>query len=353
MTTHLAVPKAPPPIPPSRHSDARLHVLLLLARLGLALVVAVGIAVPVLAYRYFHHIVLLGQQGRVPSVTLTQAELTQYQRFAASGPPTFVTLGYSDIGTHGRSDDSRITQTVQAADFAHELAMLKAAGFVSIDAQQVVSYLQGNYTLPKHAALISFDGARERDWTEADRILGAYHDRAIVFVDPTVITSKRTPYLSWTQLRTMAASGRWSLGLDIAAAAAARQVVIDAHGTTGPAVVEHQWLQAKGRAETAAEYKSRIKTMLDSELAILTKQHLPRPRLLSQPFAAGYPLARVSSTFDELTSVAGSMFTGSLINLVPDQSVDKQYRAERLLPRLQVYGSTSTQELFSRIEAAS
>lgn len=351
MTTHLVTPQATPPLPPSRRGEARLRILLLLARVGLALVVAVGIAVPVLAYRYFHHIVLLGQQAQVPNVTLTPEELSQYQRFAASGPPTFVSIGYSDIGTHGRSDDSRISQTVQASDFAHELAMLSAAGFVSIDAEQVVNYLHGTYTLPKHAVLISFDGARERDWTEADRILGAFHDHAVVFVDPTVISGKKTPYLSWTQLRTMVASGRWSLGLDVAGAT--QQVPIDARGTTGPAVVEHQWLPRNGRAETTAEYKSRIKTMLDSELALLDAQHLPRPRLLSQPFAAGYPLARVSNTFDELTTVVDSMFAGSLIDLVPDQSIDEQYRAERLLPRLQVYGSTSTQELFSRIEAAS
>lgn len=323
----------------------------MLARLGLAVVVAIGIAVPVLAYRYFHHIVLLGQQGQLPKVTLTTTELQQYRQFAGTGPATFVSIGYSDIGTHGSADDSRISQTVQAKDFAHELAMLQAAGFVSIDAQQVVAYLHGGFTLPKHAVLISFDGGRERDWTEADRILRAYHDRAVVSIDPALISGKKTPYLSWTQLRTMVASGRWSLGLDVSDAA--RQVPIDAHGADGPAVVEHQWLQGKGRAETTAEYKARIKTMLDSELALIDKQRLPRPPLLSEPFAAGYPLARVSDTFDEFTTVIGSMFTGSLINLVPDQAVDKQYRAERLLPRLQVYGSTSTQELFSRIEAAS
>ncbi len=142
--------------------------------------------------------------------------------------------------------------------------MLQAAGFVSVTESQLRAYLAGTAVLPRRSVLIAFDGGRERDWTVADGLLARYGFSATVFVDPARLTGRGSGYLSWTQLEQMAASGRWSVGLDLSDAGT--KVALDASGTAGPAVVSHAWLPEAQRSETTAEFTARIRTVLQGEI---------------------------------------------------------------------------------------
>jgi biofilm PGA synthesis lipoprotein PgaB len=335
---------------PSRSFSSR--VLLLLARVGLAIVVAIGIAVPVVSYLHTRQQVLLGDRAAVPKVRLAADDLAEYRQFAASGPAAFVVLRYDDLSTHPKASSDRVTRTVGVGAFAAQLAMLKAAGFVSVSADQVAAHVRTGATLPRHAVLITFDQARQRDWNLADPVLAHYGYSALVNVDPELISSGRTSYLSWTQLTSMADSGRWSLGLDVSGAGA--RLPFDSQGDSGPAVLEHAWV-AGGTgpaAETTAQYQARIREGLQGELDTMAAHGLARPQLLAYPFQPRYPLARAQTTFGELAAVVNSLMAAGALTMTPDTPVTEAYRAERLLPALQVYGNTTTHGLFSRIEAA-
>jgi biofilm PGA synthesis lipoprotein PgaB len=329
----------------------RLQPVLTSARLVLTVVVAFAIAVPVAGYIYAHHLVVLGAHVSTPAVHLPPAAQVVYSSYASTGPSSFVVLGYTDLTTHPNAQSAtKAGQTVGATAFAAQLAMLRAAGFTSVTADQAAAYLTGSGSLPRHAVLITFDGGRERDWTVADGLLARYGFSAVVFVDPEHVAGRGSGFLSWTQLSAMSSSGRWSVALDLSGAGTS--VAIDSAATMGPAIVSHAWLTSAGRPESSAEYEARIRSLLRGEISALTDHGLNGPRLVMYPFDANYPLSRVAATFAELTQVVNSEVAAGVLRLAPDTSVTDFYRTERLLPLLPVFSTTTTDGLFARIEAA-
>jgi len=314
-------------------------------------VLAVGVAVPLVSYTYAHRLVLLGAKAGSPSVRISTADAQSYASFAATGPSAFVVLGYSDLNPTTQPDPAHPGRTVAVSSFASQLAMLHASGFSSVTPAELTAYLTHGTALPRHAVLITFDGGRERDWTQADNVLGKYGFTAVVFVDPALVGKRGSGYLSWTQLATMSTSKRWQVDLDITGSNETAQIA--ANGVTGPAVVEHVWLPATHTVETTAQYKQRVATTLRTETAELLRHDLPAPRLVSYPFDATYPLVRVTVTFGELASVTNASFDAGVLSLATDAASSSTYQAERLLPRIVVYSTTTQRGLFNRIVAAS
>jgi biofilm PGA synthesis lipoprotein PgaB len=330
---------------------ANRHVAAVTARLLLTLVVAIAIAVPVGGYIYAHHLVLLGARVSTPAVTLPPAAQASYSTFAAHGPSTFVVLSYDDLTTHlGAGSTTKAGKTVSATAFATQLAMLRAAGFVSVTGEQLTQYLDHATPLPPHSVLITFDGGRERDWTVADGLLARYGYTAVAFLNPSRLAGRGSGYLSWTQLAQMTSSGRWTVALDPSDDTAS--VPTDASGTPGPALLEHAWLPDADRAETTAEFQSRIRAGLHAQIDQLTAHGLTAPRLVMYPFDSHYPLSRATTGFDQLSEVVNSEFDAGLLRMSPDATVTDFYRGERLLPVLQVFSTTTTDGLFGRIESA-
>ncbi|HEV7208980.1 MAG TPA: hypothetical protein VGN54_09595, partial [Mycobacteriales bacterium] len=305
--------------------------LIVLARTALAVVLAAGIAVPILTYSYAHQLVLLGGRAPTPAVHLPAADLARYRAFAAGGPPVFVVVGYDDLSRNAKVDPTRPRRTVAVATFAAQLAMLRAAGLTSVTGDQLTAYLRRGAPLPAHAVLIAFDGGHQRDWTEADSVLAHYGFTAVVFIDTSTVAGRGSGRLSWTQLSAMTASKRWTVGLDLSGAAAS--TAIDAHGGTGPALLEHAWLAGQHRAETTAEYQRRIRGVLDSEAADLARHGFAAPQLVSYPVGPSYPLVRVKATFDELAAVVNGQVSAGVLSVQPDEAVRGIYQRERLLPR--------------------
>jgi poly-beta-1,6-N-acetyl-D-glucosamine N-deacetylase len=322
-----------------------------MARVLLALVLAGALVVPTVSYEYARHLVLLGARDTVAPALPIGADLKSFQAFALNAPATFVVLGYVDLSLHAEPATRSASRTIAASSFAGQLAMLRAAGFSSITADQLQDYLSGGTRLPRHAVLIAFDGGHERDWTLADDLLARYGFSAVVFIDPGQIAGRGSGYLSWTQLTAMTASRRWSVGLDFEDAG--QSVAIDANGTRGPALLEPAWQQALGRAETSAQYTARIRRGLQGEIDTVVGHGLARPELVAYPFGPGYPLNRVAANFDELTEAVNSTVSAGVLGLDPDTGVTAAYQRERLLPAIEIYNGTSADGLFDRIEAAS
>ncbi|UQU65801.1 polysaccharide deacetylase family protein [Couchioplanes caeruleus] len=201
--------------------------------------------------------------------------------------------------------------------------------------------------LPSRAVLIVFDGARPRDWTYADPILKAYGFKAVLCIEPDTIRKKRGVTLSWLALRTMVKSGRWSIGIS----GSQDDVLSGPDGEVGNALVTAQWLPA-GRYESDREFESRIREGLEADRRKVVDEGLPDPRIFSYPFQAGYPLGPLTSRLAVANRAVSSVFLGSILTVSPDEAVDDSWTSRRILPRLEVYESTSAEILFARLRDA-
>jgi poly-beta-1,6-N-acetyl-D-glucosamine N-deacetylase len=329
-----------------------LVILRVLLRLGVTVTTLVALAVPTLTFVYVRDRVQVGAQvsdlPTPPALTPQQSDrYASYGRGAATG---MVVLGYHDVvknETPAVAGAGRRV-SVSAVNLAAQLRMLRLAGFESVSAADVARYVLGGAPPPRRSVMITFDGARVRDWTYADRILRDYGFRATVFVDPTIVdVATRGTTLSWAQLRALVGTGRWSVG--VLPSVLAEPVAVDAGGRRESGIVAHRWLPDQHRPETTEEFTARVHDALTRSRQKIVDQGLPSPVLLSYPFQAGYPLDRVSPVFGELSTAVQALFSASVLTSATDEVSGTQWTGRRLLPRIEVYGASTDEVLFARI----
>ena len=98
------------------------------------------------------------------------------------------------------------------AQFARQIAMLASEGFHAITIAQYARFAGGDVAgLPDRPILITFDDGRLDSYQGADATLARYGMRATMFVITANADAAKPGYLSWPQLRAMAAGGRWDL----------------------------------------------------------------------------------------------------------------------------------------------
>jgi Polysaccharide deacetylase len=102
--------------------------------------------------------------------------------------------------------------SIAQAEFARQMAMLARDGFQAISIAQYARFAGGDVGgLPDRPILITFDDGRLDSYQGADAILARYGMRATMFVITANADAAKPGYLSWPQLRAMAAGGRWDL----------------------------------------------------------------------------------------------------------------------------------------------
>jgi poly-beta-1,6-N-acetyl-D-glucosamine N-deacetylase len=194
-------------------------------------------------------------------------------------PPAWRTavpvLNYHGITNLGGEDN-----TTRAA-FAAQMAMLHAIGAHTISAQEFTSFVAGRGSLPPRPVLLTFDDGRTDSWTGADDLLRRYGFRATMFVIATKPGSERF-FLSWEQLRTMAASGRWDL--EEHAGAGHTLVRIDANGAQGP-YYAYRMFDPRHGLETFTSWRERVTGDITWGAAEIGR-HVPgfRPLLFAPPY---------------------------------------------------------------------
>jgi peptidoglycan/xylan/chitin deacetylase (PgdA/CDA1 family) len=184
-----------------------------------------------------------------PPLTPTQAQLAKWEPL----PP--IHGGVPVLAYHGvneRSDHYSVTPHA----FAEQMAMLKRAGFESVTVAEYVRFLQGTTdNLPPRPILITFDDGRLDSYRGADRILAKYGFKATMFVIAGFVENSNSFYLTWDELRRMAASRRWDLQEH--AGAGHVNVRYDAAGHQGPAYAFRQYQPGRG-LESFDAYKQRV-----------------------------------------------------------------------------------------------
>lgn len=314
-------------------------------RLAAVVVTLAVLAVPTFTYLYVKQRVQLGEQVPAPDLPGLPDHVVSRYRAAAADGGSFVVLGYHDlvdtlpptVAPTGR----RVSVTV--AQFASHLRMLRLAGYEPVSADQVADVVDGHGALPRRAVLIAFDGARWRDWSRADPVLQAYGFRAVIFIDPGTVRTRRGTTLSWRALKRMADSGRWSIGV-----AGSRETVQVSDGRSASALLAHRWLADRKRSETNDEYTRRISLVLDRQRHAIVAHGIEDPRLFSYPFQPLYPLEPVDLA--RLNATVTRSFEAAALTLAEDEQADQAWLRQRMLPRLEIYSSTTDDMLLNRIQ---
>jgi hypothetical protein len=121
---------------------------------------------------------------------------------------------------HGIGPESDFENAADASygigfdDFAKQMTMIKHAGYQTIDLPTLLSFVRGDpVRLPPRPLLLTFDDARADSWTGSDGILHQLGFNAVMFVDVGRVADGTPEYLTWEELETAEASGRWQLQL--------------------------------------------------------------------------------------------------------------------------------------------
>lgn len=182
-----------------------------------------------------------------PATVLTRAERDRFApvRTGARGIPVLAYHGIADS-----ADPYSITQR----RFARHMAMLDAAGFESVSAEQYAKALDGRpVDLPERPILITFDDSRTNSFRGADEVLEQHGFRATMFAIADRAQTGSRAFLSWDELRDMSSSGRWDIQNH---AGRGHRFVKSGPKTTGPAYANRVW--SDGRLETRGAALRRI-----------------------------------------------------------------------------------------------
>jgi peptidoglycan/xylan/chitin deacetylase (PgdA/CDA1 family) len=141
-------------------------------------------------------------------------------------------------------------------NFKDQMFILRQAGYRTVGLAEAEDFLQRGKALPRKSFLLTFDDGRKDSYYPVDPILAALGFRAVNFIITSTIAEENDFYLSESELKGMAASGRWELGShgdDIH-----QSEPIGAAGETGHALSNKLWLPGEARRESDTEYRQRI-----------------------------------------------------------------------------------------------
>jgi peptidoglycan/xylan/chitin deacetylase (PgdA/CDA1 family) len=149
-----------------------------------------------------------------PEVTLTVEEKGVWSKLPPDSSAIPVLL-YHGIGSESDfADPSDAEYGVDVDDFAKQMTLMEHAGYRTVGLQTFLDFVQGRKVdLPARPLLLTFDDARADSWTGADGILRKLGYRAVMFVDVGRVDVGDPEYLTWAELDTVAAGGRWRLEL--------------------------------------------------------------------------------------------------------------------------------------------
>ncbi|MCZ0208059.1 polysaccharide deacetylase family protein [Streptomyces sp. UMAF16] len=252
----------------------------------------------------------------------------------ASAP---IVLAYHDINPEPTND---YTLTPQQLDT--QLAKLEAAGYRSLTTKEFTRYLTTGTTPAPHTVYLTFDDGTRGLWTYADQVLAKHKMRAASFLITGAVGTHRPYYLSWAEIDRMKSSGRWDF--QDHTHLSHERAAIDAAGHQGSVLANRLWLAKEKRLETENEYRTRVRTDLDTSLRAFSDHHLPAPQLFAYPFSeTAAPTNLAARNTSALERLLRERFTASLTNVSPRPlPAGPRAAAARLVERLEVMRTTST-----------
>lgn len=291
------------------------------------------------------------EQVGVPVSELPDDDVARYREYAAAGAGVGhapLVLSYHDIREGADSP-----YVLDPAAFEAQMQMLSLAGFRSLTLAEVHEYRASGILPTDRTVLITFDDGTTGLWQYADAVLERYDFTAVSFLITGAVDTRRPYYLSWDEIGTMAASGRWEFGShthdlhrraesgghshDDADTAAALDPSAPA-----PGLLARRPL-GEGRLEPAAEHHARISADLDASIAAFAAHDLPSPSAFAYPFSE---VADATAT-DALRARFDLLFVNENRDTRPMSHVTGTPRA---IERAEVFRGTDADDLFARLQ---
>ena len=269
-----------------------------------------------------------------PDVRLSAAQVKRFQPVPAFSGAIPVLL-YHGIGT---SNELSVTQRA----FAEQMAALRRLGFRSVSIEQYARFRQGDRRgLPDRPVLITFDGGRLDSYRGADRTLARFQFRATMFVRTSRVQSGDPFFLTWRELKSMAASGRWDV--QPMAHAGHRLIAQNAAGATGPFYAVRRYTRSEG-LEPFADYERRVASDVFRARSIMEDHALP-PHAVAVPYGN---YGQVSSNDPRIEAYMGGLLRRQFgVVLLQDAANDPGYtRRGAPAVRYEVNSKTTADRLY-------
>lgn len=277
-----------------------------------------------------------------------QTLISSNARLPALGPlsarPALIVLAYHNVQERPSSPYS-----LTPRQFADQMHMLRAGGYSAASGEDVLAALGGR-PITGHKVLITFDDGAKGLWTYADPILAKYGLRAMAFIITGSVDTHQPYYLTWRELAAMHSSGRWDL--ESHTNQGHGTVPITSDGAQGPFLASRKWLASAARAETMAEYSTRVSTDLARSGASFAAHGLPAPRFLAFPFSANGHPSNDPRIPNLLLTLVSQQFVAQFSNDVSAGALTADNLRDRLLPRIEVRGSTTALGLHAKLRQA-
>ena len=206
---------------------------------------------------------------------------------------TYRVLCYHDVPQDVR--DQPDPYAVDAGQLALQFAWLKENGFRVVSLDEVIAAQQGRRALPDKSVLLTFDDGYRSLYTRVYPLLRAFGYPAIVALSGSWLDAPaggtveydgkpvaRERFLSWEEIREMAASGL----VEYASHTYALHQGIRANpqGSLIPAAVARRYDADSEEYETEAEYLARLRADLARNSALLEARTGKRPRVMVWPY---------------------------------------------------------------------
>jgi poly-beta-1,6-N-acetyl-D-glucosamine N-deacetylase len=185
---------------------------------------------------------------------------------------------------------------VTARRFVEQLGWLKANGWTAITLDRLIAARDGREALPPRAVLLSFDDGFRSFYTHVMPVLRAMDMPAVLAVvtgwlrPPPGATVPfgdapvpRSQFLSWSELREIAASGLVEIAAHTDAHHQGR--LANPQGNMQPAVSTRLWRAGRGY-ESDREYRDRLRKDFRAVSDTLLKETGRRPRAMVWPYGA-------------------------------------------------------------------
>jgi peptidoglycan/xylan/chitin deacetylase (PgdA/CDA1 family) len=282
----------------------------------------------------------------VPAASLSPDELAQYSRWAASAPArpaAPIVLTYHDI----QPDPVASPYVVSPDAFARQMAMLQAAGYRSLTADQFLAYRRGTFTPPPRSVLLTFDDGTAGLWRYADSVLQRYGFTAVSFVITGRVGTAKPYYLTWDLIERMHASGRWDF--ESHTANLHTRVPVSPGGPLGGAL-SHRMIIG-GHLESQAQFEARVRKDLLQSISDLTSHGLPRPELFAYPFSDVVAKGMAGREAAVPRSIVSELFPVAFVDVEPG-ALPASLREVRkqVISRAEVFHKDDERSVFRRLQ---
>lgn len=240
-------------------------------------------------------------------------------------PPSVVVLQYHFVAT-----DTPASTSVTPEQFAAHLEAIEASGATVLPLAEALDALRAGRTLPETALAITFDDAYESIAEAAHPLLRARGWPYTIFVNPEPVDGRHGGFLSWDQLRRLAAEG----------------ATVGNHGLRHDYMVrgESQGLPAPRTASYGAYLETQVleaQARIDAELG-------PQPRLFAYPYGEFSPELRAwlkAQGYAAFGQHSGPLWAGSDPQALPRFPASGVYGTlDSLRPKLTMKALAATME---------